>query len=378
MKVRPSRNAWKSRLAVAVASIAVSWVIVAWLGVRIGGDTTRYVNGAQRLLQGEPLVGKESSYAGYAALMAMSQVAGDMHFLVGVHVLLAAAAAVALYDLGTHLAGGVGGAAASLLFIGNIDISRWHAYLLTDSVYISFVVLTCWTAWRAWHHGGVWNATLAAITAAAAASIRPNGWILLPIVASLVIWRGLDRRSHRIAAVAVVGAAFVLGAAGIRGFRTAIEYEYPGRWLRAGLVVWGFDGWKVNMPPDSARVAGDWVADASYVLRHPMASTTLAAARVAAEAAHVRPFYSRAHNALIVIGLLVIYPAALAGLFRWRSEPLTVLSTAIIASHLLIVSLTFADWDGRFILYVFPLLTLFAGCEALIRVRAWRDASNSS
>jgi hypothetical protein len=42
---------------------------------------------------------------------------------------------------------------------------------------------------------------------------------------------------------------------------------------------------------------------------------------------------------------------------------------AIIGSHMLFVALTVADWDGRFLLYVLPLISLLAACWAAEFVR---------
>lgn len=68
-------------------------------------------------------------------------------------------------------------------FLSPIPTSRrWHAYVLTESIYISMVVLTTWTVYRAWTRRGIWYAA-AVGTAALAAAVRPTGWLLLPIVA---------------------------------------------------------------------------------------------------------------------------------------------------------------------------------------------------
>jgi hypothetical protein len=84
--------------------------------------------------------------------------------------------------------------------------------------------------------------------------------------------------------------------------------------------------------------------------------------RVAAEIAHVRGHYSTAHNAAVVALLAVVYPLAIAGFARRRRRPLSLLMLAVVAGHIAIVAVTFYDYDGRYLLYVFPLIVVFASC----------------
>jgi len=45
-------------------------------------------------------------------------------------------------------------------------------------------------------------------------------------------------------------------------------------------------------------------------------------------------------------------------------RPLSQLMVAVIAGHFLVVALTISDRDGRYLLYGFPLILLFAACGA--------------
>ena len=49
---------------------------------------------------------------------------------------------MALFDLDCQLRGPIAGALAAALFVIDLDIARWHVYVLTDSPYISLVILT--------------------------------------------------------------------------------------------------------------------------------------------------------------------------------------------------------------------------------------------
>jgi hypothetical protein len=143
----------------------------------------------------------------------------------------------------------------------------------------------------------------------------------------------------------------------------------PGEWLADGVVVWGYPDSNLTMPVDSGV---DLTMDKSagplrYALRHPAATVRLAASRVAVELWHARRFYSRGHNAAVVGLLGITYAFAVLGLVRVWRQPLARLLVAIVAAHLLAVAATIADWDGRFLLYVLPLISVLAAVGLVAR-----------
>lgn len=163
---------------------------------------------------------------------------------------------------------------------------------------------------------------------------------------------------RRVAAVTVV-ALFALGAGTlimVTGQADAIQAD---RWMRTGRVIWGYAGRQVPMPPAPAAESG-LLAGARYVLKHPLAATELAVTRIVVELAVARPYYSRMHNVAALAVYLPLHFFALYGAHTARSRPLRALLGAMIVTHLLLVGVTFSDYDGRFLMHVTPLITLFA------------------
>jgi hypothetical protein len=124
------------------------------------------------------------------------------------------------------------------------------------------------------------------------------------------------------------------------------------------------------MPANDAGGGGQAAAAVGYALRHPFSTIKLMAARVAVHFAHVRPFYSRSHNAVIVLWLIPMYAAALYALARLGAAPLAVWIVAAIASQTLVVALTHAEWDGRYLAHVLPLIDTLAGAGAVLWLAA--------
>lgn len=347
----------------AAASLALNLTLVMWSGIRTGGDTIRYTEGAAKLAAGLPLEGMERLFAAYIGVLAASTAAGlGEAGVIGLQILVAALATIALCELGSTLSGPVGGLAAAALFVLNIDIARWHAYVLTDSLYISLVVVAAYAIHVASERGGWWYASAVAVVVASA-SLRPQGRLLAIVAAGYwVVRRPATTVDRRI----VITCAAVLVAGVVLSSRGALESEAetPGQWLGDGVVVWRDPASNLSMPRDAGvditKAEATSTEPLRYVLRHPLATARLGATRVGVELWHARRFYSRGHN-VTVVGLLgIVYALALIGVARVWREPLARLLVAIVCAHLLMVAATFADWDGRFLLYVLPLIGLFA------------------
>ena len=351
MRGRPAIN-------VAVVTLLVATVMTLVSGVRLGGDSSRYLQAGEHILN-SPWPGKSASYAGYVLIVALSRPVGLVG-LVALQVLAAAVASIALFDIGRQLSGVVAGLAGGLLFAVNIKIASWHAYVLTDSMYISFVVITVWAAHRAAERRPAAGYATAAVITAFAASLRPTGWILVPVVASYWVWRRTDSALIRSSAIASIAVAFGALVLTLPLLARGVSAENPTRMLYEGRVQWAPDEARIPMPPaeldDDSLTAG-----VQYVTRHPVESTRLALARVMRSLTAVRPYFSALHNWAIIAYLTPVYILAILGSARVWRQPLFGLTATVVVAHLAIVAATFADYDGRFLLYVLPLITALAG-----------------
>lgn len=350
-------------------------------GVRMGGDSGMYLDGARALATGESLSVRQPSYAGYIAFVAFIQSIGAG--VIGValaQIAAACGAAIVVGKMAAHLAGPLAGVLAILLFAADFDTNRWHAFILSDSLFLSLLALAVWLAYRALPaRAGAIALALAAMLAAAL--VRPEGWFLIP--AALLFWvlRGTERRAVRWAGVSglVVAAALlaVLLAPRLSGNLTAVG---PAEMLRLGQTIWDFNGWRVSMPSDPVFEDGQaTTGDAiTYGMRHPISTATLMAARVGVHFAHVRPFFSTAHNVVVVAWLVPLYALTLWAFWHWRHHRFCQWTLAAIASQTVVVALTHADWDGRYLAHVLPLMYPFAGAAIALGLACARNVGGGS
>ena len=327
-------------------------------GVQAGGDTPRYVEGAARLLDGHLLQGVQWLYPGYIAFVAIvSGIGLGLRGVVGVQALLLLLVAIVLADLGRRLSGPVASVGAAFLWLTAIDFTRylgWQAYVLTDAVYASCVAIVLWSVHRAVEDGGPWKLAAAAAVVAAA-SVRPNGWLLCPVLVTYLTATRWRKRSGYVLAVAlfglaVAGAELAPGAQVVRG-GTAHQ-------LAAGRVFWGPDQGpgQVDMPaPEPGQTA------VSYVMSHPFAVARLVAARVGTEAVHIRADYSCRRNIRYGIWTAIVWLLTALGVWFQRGTSFTWLAVGIIAAQFFLVAVTFADIEGRFLVHVVGPLALLGG-----------------
>jgi hypothetical protein len=343
-----------------IAFVLLNAGLLALEGVQRGGDTSRYVDGANVLLSPRPLGGYTWAYRGYMAVVAFWQAVGaGLLGVVGFQIGVASVAGVAVATLGATLGGPLAGLVGAAFLLVNPDVARWHGYILTDSLYISAVAIVAFVVWRAAERGGRWYG-VALLVLLPAATLRPTALLLLPVTAAFWGWRGVVTRDWIGVALCVIG---VVGAV-LLLFSPRVQHtagRLPGSTLRSGAVIYSHPAFRLKMPKDELpRVAG-WRGDLHYVGRHPGLTLALGARRVAVELAHVRPYYRVRHNVLIVGMLLPLYTLALIGIAATWRHPLTHLLVGLIAAHMLFVAVTLADYDGRFLLYVFgPLAALAA------------------
>jgi 4-amino-4-deoxy-L-arabinose transferase-like glycosyltransferase len=344
--------------------------LVAINGIRHGGDTPLYLDGATRMLDGRPLIDRESSYAGYVLMVAAAQAIGvGTTGVVVVQVVLGAAAAAAVFLLGAGLAGRAAGAIAVTLYTLDVDTNRWHQFILADSLYVSLMTLGVLLTYRAASRRDVVPAIGALAVVVCAALVRPEGWFLLPAAGCFLVWVRARSGAQRLAGAGVVAAgAVVLMVVMAPVLRGNLQAVGPARMLERGQTIWEFNGWRVPMPPATNVEPGESPGAVAYAVQHPVKTLTLMLARVGVHFAHVRPFYSTAHNMVIVVWLVPVYVAAGYAIRRLGGQRLPSWILAAIATQTLVVALTHAEWDGRYLAHVLPLIDTLAGAGVAMAI----------
>lgn len=331
-------------------------------GIRFTGGSWRYIEGGRKLISGKKLDPVQSSYRGYIALTAASlYINRTLQPLIVIQVLAAAAALFALM-LMAHRANSAiplpAAIATGALFAINPEFAAWHTAVMTESIYTSAVCIATVIALAATKGNYTWKMPLALLAIVAIALIRPTGWILIPAVLIFWILDKVKAKWAKLLATILVVAAFLLLAA-TKPFNDGINTQSPTIKLYKGEVVWNEDLWRLEMPP--ADMEKTSIADGlKYAIKNPIPSAHLALRRIVVMVLRIRPSYSFRHNAFLIAYHLPMTLLALLGMIIGRRKRHVQISSILVAAHALVVALTFNDNDGRFTLYITPLLDLLA------------------
>jgi hypothetical protein len=280
--------------------------------------------------------------------------------VVAAQALLSLVAAAAMWRLGQVLFDTRAGVAAAAVFLLYPDIQRWNMYVLTESLFISAIVISVYLVVTAASWPRIGAAVLAVVFTA---TVRPNGFVVAAaalVYALYVLWRA--RRFKTLGALVALLAVVLPLAAGLIGTMSGKEHVLDH--YRQGTVVWGYPegGIGPEAETDSCNDAGGSLGQLiCYATERPGRFARLVIVKLGGFFLHTRPFYSDAHNAFSLATLLPAYALAVLGMVRAGGHGSRwLLPALIVAFQAGIVALSFADWDGRHLDAVLPLIFLLA------------------
>jgi hypothetical protein len=360
------------------------WVFVQAWALRHGPievyDSARYLRHAALLAhgQGTDAPAHHQRYIGYALyLSAFVRYNLPLWWPVAGQVLLNGAATLAYFRTIRRVTNGQSAPAVAATFLTLLwtDLQRFSAYILTESLFTSALLLALaaltWALYTprttAVHSVGRGLLVVSALIAVTVA--RPNGF-LVPAAAAFAglawAWRAAHRWGRAILVVAVAGAGVAVWP--VLNIASA-TYGLIETYCR-GDIIGGYPGWHIRAAapllvpaenlPQLTRVAAFAAAQPSYFGQ-------LALAKIGAFILYVKPFWSPAHN---IAAALILWPAwffAARGLRQHvvRSE-VQWFASALLLGQAAMVAVTIEDWDARFLT---PLLPLVFGLAAL----GWRN-----
>lgn len=327
-------------------------------GIRFTGDSYRYIGGAEQIIEGQNLDAMQVQYRGYICIAAALFACGlGLKGLIALQFIASLVTLLCVMWLAQRIGGKICAILAGAILALNADFAVWTTFVMTECIYSCAVaIIACLLVMTAekrkwWHYAST------AVLALFFAFLRPTGWILLPAVGCCFVWSASWKLKWRLAAMAGVWAIFVIAAFGMSNSGSGISSQSPVAKLYSGEVIWQEDLWRADMP-EPPEDKESYVSASWYIVRHPIACTKLALKRVLFMFVKVRPGYTKSHNLLLIAIYSFLGIAGLAGLVLAAGTRGGEALIALTVAHALVVALTFNDNDGRFVLYIVPLLSV--------------------
>lgn len=326
-------------------------------GVAPAGDQGRYIFGAENLIYGRPLIERQASYFSYLLILVFFKKVGlSLIWVVVFQWVLSAVALVVLHKLSSRFSSYPANLLGPFLFLFT-DIQRWSQNILTDSVYISCAIIVVYLLTRITEETVSWPLVFSTIFLGVfTVFVRPNGWSFIPILPlSLFFIPGISKIKK--AGIIFFCCTLIFTLAASVSTHSEGQERYLG-WTALGEVIWSFPGARISMPQPTSDLQGT-SGLFQYIYTYPFSYLKLFFLRVFTEVSHYRVFYSNLHNTVSIIFLTISYSFAAIGLIFHRRGFLPKITIALCLLHMGIIGITFADWDGRFLMHFFPLLLPF-------------------
>lgn len=318
-------------------------------GILVDKEALKYTGCARDVLAGdfEDVLHRYRLYASYVLFLVPFTALGMPQLAVPAQVALGILAAFSLRHMVLLLGGSSTRAdiAFAVLLLA-YPLQIWTLALYSESFFVSLSVIFFAEALRSGVPRGRMFAWAALLVFA-----RPVGILF---VAPVLAWRLLDgNEGIRIPAIWTVGTAVLA----VVSFLPVIGHEQL-LVVIEGHVIGGFPQW----PGTGNSFHGNTLAGAELeVVRQQglAAWAWLVLQRIGWFFGAWRPYFSTLHNALNA-PLALLYPmAALTVVRRWNI-PFVQVSAVILLLNTVLVGLTFAEWNGRFLVPLVPLVILLA------------------
>lgn len=337
-----------------------------------GGDTHHYLDAVDELYENGSITKRNQNYSGYVIFLTFCKViTPDRYSYISTSIIIqtfvSLVALLSVYYLGISLFSFPTAALSTLFFSLNYYSLFWNQYVLTDSLFISFVIIACATAILASHNKKYLVVSMPAIIFMA--MLRPNGLIFFSVF--LIYMISTLRVKARALIYTILVICVTIGASFLSTqFQKATNRIQILDNLERGTLIWNQE--HIEMPKMEKR-SGETVKDTlNYFIDYPKDVIYLAVSRIYINYYFVRDGYSKKHVVFLMIALPLFYLLFIAGVVRGFTVGINrdkLLLLGIIVAQTIIFAGTYADYDPRFLCYIISLTALFAfyGFEWIIK-----------
>ena len=254
-----------------------------------------------------------------------------------------------------------------LLSILFIEVAAWNSYVLCESIYYSFTCFSIYlltklylsnsNSYKDWLSG--FSILFFTIL------IKPTGIALLGTL-SFILLRNLIKqiKSYSLRFILLISG---IGILLILANKMLVTYYIIENYM-AGEVVHGvqqfsgssYDPLLMNVPENifiPSPKNEPLIKIILFIINNPWYWLKLTGTKIFYFLVHIRPFWSWGHNLFCLAVLIPLYSFGIYGLLKTKLHS-SFLSFVLlfIGLHSIIIGTTSVDWDGRFLMPVFPLL----------------------
>lgn len=340
--------------------LTVNLLLYFLLGTKYAIDTARFDSEASAWLSGTFETSYHFWYSGYIAILTLCRLLfSSIYPSILIQCGVSLSATLLFYKgLCSILKNEFTAFIAAGLTILYLPIQQWNVCLLTESFFISSILIFVW-AYSIEDKRTKWFSLY--IIAAFTATLRPNGGILL-IALFILTAREILTKQNRLY-IYTTGLLLLTGILFLLNNTTDIFYQFMIGSFAKGEIICGYNGWTipVETPASVSTSEGSIVKIFSLMIEQPLKILQLGCCRLVALWTDVRMYYSPLHNICISLLLFAAYLLAGIGIRYYRNVYAGLFLFTLIYTGLnsLLVMITYADWDGRFLAPLLPAIFIW-------------------
>jgi hypothetical protein len=257
----------------------------------------------------------------------------------------------------------------AVIFLLWIDLLQWNLVTLTESLACS---TGCFVLYALVYFDGKakWFFTLALLVAISLFT-RPTG--LLTLAGVCAFFAFYYRSLWKTSPVAMTAAGVSIAILGIwTGLTVLDQWDFTDQLARGNIVTYVDtvkDGplYDESLRMDTAGIVPPRDTQSNggklffFFLDNPWLSAKAAFLKVFYLITAVRPYYTKWHNAFLLVWMTVIYFFFFAGWSIIRRNPVVYFVSAVILLNGALIAISTVDWDNRFYVPMEPGIVLLAG-----------------
>lgn len=369
-----------------VLGLLVCWLIVQfflfeWHHIKVMNDSHRYLEYAQDIVyNGISWQPHNRWYLGYVLFLSGFVKLGlSLFWVVATQVLLSLGAIIMLSVSVAKAYGKNAGCIVAFLIIAWFKISEWNYYLLTESLYVSgvMVMVSLLISFRQK------RVLLYIIFGVFFFLLRPTSVLFFGSIVITCLWllksKGYKKEVLLVISLGLIGGYFVLNKM-LESFiiveameRREAIFAYC---TNPNFPMWDWVVFDVEKKLDyPSEERSQIIKMFLFVVYNPIFFLKLSLAKLLYFYGNVKPYFSWQHNVLIVMFLWSAYGFMIKGYRSLKKVHQIFLLSYLLLNGIMIV-LCSADWDGRFLIPVLPVV--FIGTSVgLVNQFSFLNKSNS-
>ena len=329
-------------------------------GYLLGGDSGRYIEGADKLLKFELPTGKGSSYLGYIFFISIFKYFDlNLTYVVVVQIFITFLSSLCLYKITEKISSRYGGLFSLSLYLFYFPLQIRNFYILSETIFICSIIFLIYFILFFKKKYLITIILLIPFIIL----IRPHGVILIPslFLASILWFYSNEKKKLFYLSIIIL---ITLSYPFLLLTNFYLENEKILFKIMNYGIIYGYNHennyLSFNEPSNNKN---DILSLLIFIKENSHNFIISFYKKIWFFLIRVRPFYSDIHNFYLILFNIILYPLVIYGYLKNNFKRNISINFMYFFVIFLTISvgLSFADWSGRFVLYIFPIFFIFAG-----------------